>query len=198
MRKILSRGLLLTYVLLLIWLVLFKMGIHPLSRFSHQHRSLNLVPFAAPSRVNGHINYMEMVYNVVFFIPLGLLLDVNFKKTGFLPKLLFVMCFSVAAETLQYIFAIGASDITDVITNTLGGFLGLTLYQLSNKFIRTEKLDGIILAIGFVLLFVFISIDFVHFGRSHRVPIASQARSAPQVMPFPGGILISVECIALL
>jgi len=29
-------------------------------------------------------------------------------------------------------------------------------------------------------------------------PNNAPARSAPQVMPFPGGILISVECIALL
>jgi 2-iminobutanoate/2-iminopropanoate deaminase len=29
-------------------------------------------------------------------------------------------------------------------------------------------------------------------------PEAAPARSTPQVMPFPGGILISVECIALL
>jgi 2-iminobutanoate/2-iminopropanoate deaminase len=29
-------------------------------------------------------------------------------------------------------------------------------------------------------------------------PTESPARSTPQVMPFPGGILISIECIALL
>ena len=29
-------------------------------------------------------------------------------------------------------------------------------------------------------------------------PINAPARSTPQVLPFPGGILISIECIALL
>jgi 2-iminobutanoate/2-iminopropanoate deaminase len=33
---------------------------------------------------------------------------------------------------------------------------------------------------------------------SHFFPDNPPARSAPQVMPFPGGILISVECIAVL
>lgn len=33
---------------------------------------------------------------------------------------------------------------------------------------------------------------------SHFFPDNPPARSAPQVMPFPGNILISVECIALL
>ncbi len=29
-------------------------------------------------------------------------------------------------------------------------------------------------------------------------PVDAPARSTPQVMPFPGGILVSVECIAIL
>ncbi|HTE34647.1 MAG TPA: RidA family protein [Chryseolinea sp.] len=33
---------------------------------------------------------------------------------------------------------------------------------------------------------------------SEIFPANAPARSTPQVMPFPGGILISVECIALL
>ena len=33
---------------------------------------------------------------------------------------------------------------------------------------------------------------------SEVFPIDAPARSTPQVMPFPGGILVSVECIAIL
>jgi 2-iminobutanoate/2-iminopropanoate deaminase len=33
---------------------------------------------------------------------------------------------------------------------------------------------------------------------SEIFPVNAPARSVPQVMPFPGGILVSVECIALL
>jgi len=33
---------------------------------------------------------------------------------------------------------------------------------------------------------------------SEVFPANAPARSTPQVMPFPGGILVSVECIALL
>jgi len=33
---------------------------------------------------------------------------------------------------------------------------------------------------------------------SEFFPANAPARSTPQVMPFPGGILVSVECIALL
>jgi glycopeptide antibiotics resistance protein len=168
MGKILSRGLLAIYIAILIWLVLFKFSVHISHVFAHHHRSLNLIPFAAPSIVNGKINYGEMIYNCIFFIPLALLLDVNFKKIGFLPKLAFIMFFSLSAEIIQFIFAIGATDITDVITNTLGGFLGLKLYDLSNKYINTKKLDKVIVLVGILLFLVFVAIDVNHFVRSHK------------------------------
>lgn len=42
--------------------------------------------------------------------------------------------------------------------------------------------------------------DFIMINRvySHFFPAEPPARSAPQVMPFPGNILVSVECIAVL
>ena len=37
---------------------------------------------------------------------------------------------SLAFEVLQFVFAAGASDITDLLSNTLGGAIGLGLYAL--------------------------------------------------------------------
>jgi glycopeptide antibiotics resistance protein len=162
-RIILYRGLLALNIVILIWLVLFKWTFHISSILNHQHRSLNLIPFAAPSMVHGAINYGEMIMNCVFFIPFGLLLSVNFKKIRFASKLAFIMGFSLTAELTQYIFAIGATDITDVITNTLGGLIGLLLYEVSNKYIRSEKLDRIIIFLGSLLFLAFISIHLSHF-----------------------------------
>ncbi|MEH7548183.1 glycopeptide resistance protein VanZ-A [Neobacillus vireti] len=151
MGKILSRGLLALYLVILIWLVLFKLQYNILSvLFNYHHRSLNLIPFAAPSIVNG--SFREMIDNVIIFIPFGLLLNVNFKEVGFLPKFAFILVLSLTFELIQFIFAIGATDITDVITNTVGGFLGLKLYGLSNKYINNKKLDRVIIFVGILLL----------------------------------------------
>jgi glycopeptide antibiotics resistance protein len=163
MVKLLSRTLLTLYVVILIWLVLFKLKFNISPIINYHHRSLNLIPFAAPSMVNGRINYWEMIFNCIFFIPFGLLLNVNYKKVEFLPKLVFILLFSFTAELLQYIFAIGASDITDVITNTIGGFLGLKLYDLGNKFITNEKLDRLIISIGILLFILFMAMHVSHF-----------------------------------
>jgi len=148
MGKILSRGLLALYLVTLIWLVLFKLDFNISSVLNYHHRSLNLIPFAGPS--NG--SFREMIENVIIFIPFGLLLNVNFKKNGFLPKFAFILVFSLTVELIQFIFAIGATDITDVITNTVGGFLGLKLYGLSNKYINNKKLDRVIISVGTLLL----------------------------------------------
>lgn len=163
--KILYRGLLALYLVTLIWLVLFKFSFHISKVLNYHHRSLNLIPFAAPSIVNGEINFSEMIFNCIFFIPFGLLLSVNFKKIRFLPKLTFILVFSLTAELIQFIFAIGATDITDVITNTVGGFLGLKLYDLSNKYISTKKLDRVIISVGALLFVLFILMHVSHFVR---------------------------------
>lgn len=156
MRKLFSGGLLAVYLIILTWLVLFKLAFHISPILHLHHRSLNLIPFAAPSRVHGRINYGEMIYNCIFFIPFGLLLNVNFKKPGFLRKLTLILVFSVSIELIQYIFAIGASDITDVITNLSGGLIGLVLYSVGNRYIESTILDKVIVSSGFVLLLLFI------------------------------------------
>ncbi len=104
-----------------------------------------------------------MILNCIFFIPFGLLLNVNFKTIGFLAKFAFILIFSLTAELIQFIFAIGATDITDLITNGVGGLLGLKLYDLSNKYINTDKLDRVIISIGTLLLILFISLHVSHF-----------------------------------
>ena len=90
------------------------------------------------------------------FIPIGVLLSVNFKRLSFRSKLLIVLGASIAAEVIQYILAIGVTDITDVITNTLGGLIGLIAYDLSGKHIDQAHLDKFIVVAGSILFGVFV------------------------------------------
>lgn len=144
--------------MMLIWLVIFKLQIDISSILNHQHRSLNLVPFAYASKG-------EVILNCLFFIPFGVLLNVVFKKISFLPKFLFILFFSLTAELLQFIFAIGATDITDLISNSTGGLIGLLLYMVFNTFIEDRKLDRIVISIGLILFLIFTFIHGSHFFR---------------------------------
>ena len=131
---------------MLLWLVLFKFSYDPIGVISDfQTRSLNLIPFAWGRRG-------EMIANILAFIPFGVLLGVNFKQIAFKYKITLILAFSVVLEVIQYALAIGATDITDIIMNTAGGFAGLALYTAAAK--RTQELDRAILVTGTLTLLV--------------------------------------------
>ncbi len=165
--KSLARALFAAYVIILVWLVMFKFSIHISSVLHYDKRSLNLVPFSNASGSSG-----ESVDNVLVFIPLGVLMSVNFKRMSFWGKLLTVLVSSIAAETFQYIFAIGATDITDVITNTLGGLIGIISYDLCSKHVDQQRLDKVIVTTGCAVLGVFVlllaALEIHHGVRYHH------------------------------
>jgi glycopeptide antibiotics resistance protein len=149
--KSLSKLVLTVYLLMLLWLVLFKFSFDILSVIAgHQSRSLNWVPFT------GHMR--EMIDNFVTFIPFGLLLSVNFKETNFQRKLIAVFVFSIAVEATQFVLAIGVTDITDVLTNTLGGLCGLLGYAVCKKYVDPKHLDRFIIAAGILLVVLFLAL----------------------------------------
>ena len=104
-----------------------------------------------------------MIANIIVFIPLGLLLSVNLKRTNFWRKLAYVALFSVALEAIQFVLAIGITDITDVITNTFGGFIGMIIYGLSNKSVDEKKLDWFVVVVGTILFVALILLRFFVF-----------------------------------
>jgi glycopeptide antibiotics resistance protein len=155
-----SSVLLAVYLLTLLWLTLFKLSYDiPQILVEHRTRSLNLIPF----RGLGPTGWSETVSNLVVFIPFGLLLSLNFKTTARWRLPIVVVVFSAAVETLQYLLAIGTSDATDVVMNTLGGLTGILLYRLTNKGMTTKTLDRVIEAAGTVVLVAFMLLRLLVF-----------------------------------
>lgn len=148
--KLASKALLALCILLLMWLILFKFSLDFAAVFNQHTRTLNLTPFAEYSRSN----WSEVIYNFLVFIPLGLLLSANFLRATFWQKLAFVFMFSLSAETIQYVFAIGATDITDLIANTAGGLLGLLFYEWVSRHVDHHSLNRVIVIAGATLLIV--------------------------------------------
>jgi glycopeptide antibiotics resistance protein len=156
--KALSWILFAAYLFLLLWLVLFKFAYDPFAVIrDYQTRTLNLIPFA-------YSRNSEMIANVLAFIPFGVMLGVNFKQLAFRYRIAAIFAFSVAVEIIQYLLAIGATDITDIIMNTLGGSIGLAVYAAVSTHTNKEYLDRgvlvagalILLAILYLRIFVFI------------------------------------------
>lgn len=156
--KRLTSILLVIYLALLTWIILFKMTIS-VDGIPHL-RGVNLIPFGDSLITNGRLDTSELLDNVLAFIPFGLYLGSLMQKQVFWKKLLPIALVSVGYEVLQYIFTIGASDITDVIDNTFGGLIGILLYLVLKKLFRQKAdriLNGICMA-ATILGIVFIGV----------------------------------------
>lgn len=148
------------YLLAMTWIILFKMSFS--FELLSSNRNINLIPFRGSVIVNGHILLSEIINNVIIFIPFGIYVSSLFSNLSIIKKISIIISLSVIYETLQYILAIGATDITDVITNTSGGIIGLFVYFIISKLFKTEKkaLTFVTACAGFftVCTIIFISI----------------------------------------
>lgn len=125
------------YMVLLVWIIVFKLqfSISELDTF----RSINLIPFYYDNEVGVRFHLTEVLENIAIFAPLGIYLCMLKHEPRFFIKMMFILGTSLALEVLQYIFAIGRSDITDLLTNTCGGILGIVIYLVLAKLLRSRN-----------------------------------------------------------
>lgn len=136
------------YMFLLTWLVLFKFAMS-IEQIPHM-RNINLIPFAASVITNGKLEVSELVYNILVFVPLGAYLMIFLPETRVWKKILMGAGVSLIFEAAQYIFAIGGSDITDLINNTIGVIAGI-LFLTGFRKIAKEKTVFIINTMGAII-----------------------------------------------
>ncbi len=129
------------YGILLVWIILFRMDFS-ISAI-HRVRELHLIPFYYTGVPAGDLPLFESLLNVLIFMPFGVylkMLGVGSKKI-----ILSGFCLSLFFEVSQYIFRLGSSDVTDLITNTLGGIAGLYVYVLLCKLCKNRhRLDTVL------------------------------------------------------
>ena len=146
------------YLIVLFWILLFKLGVH----FSNMGKdsSINLIPFRRPPVRDGKVDFSERILNVMIFVPLGLYAEILFRKWIFVKKFFLFVLISLIIEALQFILRLGVADITDVITNTVGGIIGLGIFialkKLFKNELRAHKFTNSIATIGTVVIIVFL------------------------------------------
>ncbi len=136
------------YCLLLIWIILFKMSFTFAEiKLLFGIRSINFIPFYYEDVVTFH--FREVLLNVIIFIPFGLYLKMLDRTTE--KSILYGFAFSFLLEICQFIFSVGASDITDIITNTFGTVLGVTSYAVIERcFHNKTKINKILNRLAFI------------------------------------------------
>lgn len=126
------------YAGFLLWNILFKY-VSPLELFQsgrYCSRTLNLIPFH--DLIEGNFNRLDVFGNLILFIPFGVYIKLLLKNKGVGFVILLACLTSIELELFQYVFGIGASDVTDVIYNTLGAMLGLGLFGVMKLVFKEE------------------------------------------------------------
>ncbi|EPY2307669.1 VanZ family protein [Clostridium sporogenes] len=141
------------YISFLLWNIPFKY-VSPIEVFSTNRyfsRTLNLIPFC--DIFTGNYNGLDIWGNVILFIPLGIYMNIINKNNAIYINIFKILSISLIFEASQYIFGIGASDITDIITNTIGGIIGIGIYMVIKKiFKENTKVKNFITICSIVIM----------------------------------------------
>jgi glycopeptide antibiotics resistance protein len=152
------------YLLTLTWLILFKLQFTiPVTK---EGRVINLIPLLGSLGGNGVIRFAEIRVNIIAFIPLEIYICMLKAPWSFVKKTLTIVCSTFVFEVIQFIFAIGRADVTDVLSNTLGGIIGIGIYALLSKVLkgRTNKVINVLAAVFTILALLLVALLLI----SHR------------------------------
>lgn len=155
-----TKGLFIVYIIILTWIILFKLQFDISSLETMNLRSINLIPFAGSRIINNRVDISEIILNVAIFVPFGIYVCMLKEEWSFIKKVIPIFITSLVFETLQYIFALGASDITDLIGNTLGGIIGIAVFMLLSKIFKnnTIKIINVLALIVTIIVVLFLGL----------------------------------------
>ncbi|MER2039006.1 MAG: VanZ family protein [Solibacillus sp.] len=100
------------------------------------NRSVNLVPFQMIAEQGFTLNVWG---NILMFIPLGIYFADFLKRFNFGKAMGAVITTSLGIEALQYILKRGASDIDDLLLNSIGGLIGIFIYLVLKKMFKSKE-----------------------------------------------------------
>ena len=157
------------YLVVLIRIVLFKqVALYNLfAAIGSMERTIRISPFKSLlDMINNNISVTRILENILgniaIFIPFGLLLPIV-QKDKSKKIILYGLITSALIEIIQYVFALGSSDIDDLTLNTLGTIIGYLLYKIIHKKARADTLTAISIIVlvtvlgGFALGILFIN-----------------------------------------
>jgi glycopeptide antibiotics resistance protein len=158
------------YLVLLAWIILWKLEVPWVGAAAGLPRPIKLVPIV-PSGDAGGSKPLEVVANVLLFVPLGLYLGL-LTRWRWWAVLAAAAGFSLALEVTQHLISVGSFDSTDVIVNTIGGALGFVIVRrLALPWPRILLIGGVVAVLAVV---AFIASP-LHYGPQQDVVVQPRA-----------------------
>lgn len=99
--------------------------------WNHPYTPMNLVPFIDVLEGRGDF-FRQVGLNVIMTVPFGFLFPLTWnKRDSFCRTVFYCFLMSLCIELLQPLLnGFRSSDITDLITNVMGGMTGYCLYRI--------------------------------------------------------------------
>lgn len=132
--------------------LVFLLGGTLLNREVGEEHMAEWIPFWSYAKVLTEWNEslaIQMVYNVLAFIPFGILMPTCFQH---LQRFRYVICGAVilsgTIEVLQLLFKFGLFEFDDIFHNTLGASLGYGVWHMFMQRIRRRNEKRMVLSHG--------------------------------------------------
>lgn len=122
--------------ILVVWIgacLFLMLYVTVIGRAPNENANVMLTPFWSIGAMRDGLveTYYEKIYNVLFFIPLGALFGLFFRRKVMARHLLAGAIVSISIELLQLLTRTGTCETDDVICNTLGCIMGaLMVYAI--------------------------------------------------------------------
>lgn len=167
--KIINIVCLISYFIFLIWLLLLKQN-YTISTikalYKPDYHGDFVLHFTKWEDGYFHLYVIDIIENILIFVPLGALLLISFKNIKWYYLLIIAILLPILIELTQYFSHIGVGDIKDIITNTSGSIIGyisaLILYKHINK--KAFTIIQIIINALTILIIIFFIFQKIFFG----------------------------------
>ena len=111
-------------------------------RYSHEEYEYQINFFTSYRwffQYNGEQVLRQLLINFVMLMPVGFLLPVIINaKHKFLITMALSLLLTVFIETMQLITKCGSFEIDDIINNFIGAVIGMMLYALCSKLLKSK------------------------------------------------------------
>lgn len=149
-RRAIWLSIFIVYITLLIYFLFFSDTFG--RQVAYEDYRYNLTPFAEIKRfytrvrdTNYSMFFINIIGNVVLFIPFGFLFSFIYSKGGtkkcktFIVTIFVSLVFCLAIETLQLVTRVGVFDVDDIMMNMTGTVIGYLIFLLLYCIVRKQK-----------------------------------------------------------
>ncbi len=166
-------GAFVVYLVLLAWVVLWKLETPWIGAAAGLPRPLKLVPFIASGDADASAP-VEVIINIVIFVPFGLFVGALAPTLAWWKGGGIFLAASLGLETTQHLISTGSFDTTDLLVNTFGGLLGSAICSALRRRlgdrapVTIERICVIIATLALVAVVAF-SASPLHYGPQRDV-----------------------------